>query len=169
MIITDIHCMMIIYGTMILSIWESLFSFYRYYATKSSIHSFCAASLSTVLSRFIIYIILFVCVFCIYVHLFYPIFPLLIILHCVSNMYCNLSFASILIQQYSHFLSQHSQGTYVNEMDMDILESVYIMKKWSIFCNILRSLQNSLCVPSVFFFFYRKSISKSSKKHSVVN
>ena len=96
----------LVYGTMTLSIWESLFSYYRYYTTKISSNSCQLVSTSQVLFRFLIYIVIFVTLYTIQMQLYYWIFPLLIILHCGFNIYCNTAFAAILISKYKHFLGK---------------------------------------------------------------
>ena len=96
----------LVYGTMILSIWESLFSYYRYYTTKISTNSCQLVSTSQVLIRFLIYIIIFVTLFTVQMQIYYWIFPILILLHSGFNIYCNTAFAAILISKYKHFLGK---------------------------------------------------------------
>ena len=94
----------LVYGTMILAIWESLFSFYRYYTTKISSNTCQLVSTSQVLIRFVVYIVIFVILFSFQMQIYYWIFPIIILLHAVFNFYCNILFASILITKYKHFL-----------------------------------------------------------------
>lgn len=95
----------LIYSIMLLSIWESFFSWYRYYTTLDATTLFERPSIWNVFQKFSIYMIIFIASFLCEVHATYFIFPIVIILYTAFNTYCTLKFASLLIGRYRLFIS----------------------------------------------------------------
>lgn len=102
--ITYILDHILIYGIMLLSIWESLFSFYRYYTTFIATKKFQEASTSKVMKRFPIFAVIFTILFMIEMHLYYFVCPITILFFISFNFYCTLKFASMLIERYKVFI-----------------------------------------------------------------
>ena len=92
MITVRVFDFILIYGIMVLALWESLFSFYRYYTTMHSLKSLEVPSAIHVLAVFSIYAVVFMVIFLATMHLYYFIFPLVILCHFLFNMYCTWKF-----------------------------------------------------------------------------
>eukprot|EP01084_Bolivina_argentea_P017619 32876_1 len=137
----------IIYGILILSIWSSLFSFYRYYTTYLSTHQFTSISTHDVLLRFSVFAIPFAILFIIEIHLYFWLWPMVVALYCGFNWYCSWKFASILIKQFEFFTSVEDDYIYSSN-NKDMLESVYFMKRTSLLCCLLQTLSLSIFVIS---------------------
>eukprot|EP01084_Bolivina_argentea_P048280 88972_1 len=87
----------LIYGIMISNLWESLFSFFRYYSTVWSTTNNTIISTKKVVKKFVIYYgIIFCILFLMEIHVWWTLFPVVVILHFVFNFYCTSKFASIL-------------------------------------------------------------------------
>ena len=91
----------LIYGVMVLALWQSLFSFYRYYTTMRSLVSMDRTPTSRVLLLFSIYALTFTLLFLSMIHIYYFLFPVVVLLHFVFNLYCSYIFSSALIKKYS--------------------------------------------------------------------
>ena len=91
----------LIYGVMVLALWQSLFSFYRYYTTMRSLVSMDRTPTSRVLLLFSIYALTFTLLFLSMIHIYYFLFPVVVLLHFVFNLYCSYIFSSALIKKYT--------------------------------------------------------------------
>eukprot|EP01083_Nonionella_stella_P018273 50963_1 len=129
----------IIYGVMLLSIWESLFSFWRYDTTYKTIIYLCEETSSkSVFQKFVIYALLFCALFGIQIHLYYFIFPLILCLNLVFNVYCNTAFSALLINKFNVFL--HLNENPGDCKNADIINTVYFLRKISLICSVFQSI-----------------------------
>lgn len=97
----------IMYFMIILSLWDSLFSFYRYYTTYYCAKKFYLLSTKTILKYFSVYAIPYLIIYLLQIHFYYFLYPLLILSHIIVNIWCNWMFAKILIDstmQYASFV-----------------------------------------------------------------
>eukprot|EP01083_Nonionella_stella_P071074 190656_1 len=145
-IIFVMDCIML-YLIMIMSLIESLFNFYRFYTTLLTSKYLKLTTLSDVIKRYTIYILIFATLYGVTVHLYFWILPLVILLHLGFGIYCNWKFASILIMSYTNFIglsgSASSRRVSVSKLthtDEEVLRSVYFMRKVSLICTVLQSL-----------------------------
>lgn len=136
-----------IYGLLILSIWESLFSWYRYYTTRYISKRFNHASTSLVIKYFILYLIPFIIMFILNIHFYYWLFPMVIITHLLFNVYCNWKFCQILVYSYKQSTG-YNQGI-AKAIHNKMLKGVYRMRRNSLFCSILSTL--SLCIILIIY------------------
>ena len=95
----------IMYCMIILSLWDSLFSFYRYYTTMYCAKKFVLLSTKTIIKYFSIYAIPYCIIYLLQIHIYYFLFPLLIISHTIINTWCNWMFAKILIDSTLQYAS----------------------------------------------------------------
>ena len=98
----------LIYGVMILSIWESLHAFYTFYTTYFTTINGYSVSIKAVIVRFIsfygfVFMIIYILEICLLKWISIP----LILLQSVFNLYCTLRFTSILITSYQIFAGMH--------------------------------------------------------------
>eukprot|EP01083_Nonionella_stella_P165984 553645_1 len=100
----------LIYIMLILSIWVSLFSFYRYYTTLVSIVHLTSVSTRDLFQRFSLYAAVFAVLFVIQIHVLYWLFPLVICMFGAFNLYCTYRANAMLIQQYRRFLEHTSSN-----------------------------------------------------------
>eukprot|EP01084_Bolivina_argentea_P027095 50374_1 len=135
----------LLYGVMITLIWQSLFNFFRYYTTLKTATNLEVISTNTVLKLFILYAIPFSVIYLLQIHVYYFIFPFVILLHFSCNLYWTLKFASILINQYRVFEDLDSSIMQKNA-DQDVLNSVFFMRKTSLICCVLQTTYLSLLV-----------------------
>lgn len=95
----------IMYCMIILSLWDSLFSFYRYYTTMYCAKKFILLSTKTIIKYFSIYAIPYCIIYLLQIHIYYFLWPVLILLHTVMNTWCNWMFAKILIDSTLQYAS----------------------------------------------------------------
>ena len=114
-----------IYGVMILSIWESLFSFFRYYSTYKTAIEIVNISTTEIFKKYSIYIVIFSVLFIIQIHLYFWAFIPLILFSVIFNLYCNWKFAAILVEKYKLFeaMDERIGGS----SDDDVLQKVYFV------------------------------------------
>ena len=99
----------LIYGIMILSVWESSFSFFRFYTTVYCSINFYSIPTNKVLIKFVLYYGIAFCLLCMFqIHVYYGIFPVIIIMHIGFNFYCNIRFSNTLTEQYRKFIGMHA-------------------------------------------------------------
>ena len=91
----------LIYGVMVLSLWDSLFSFYRHFTTMRTLRALEVPTTSKVLRLFSIYAVIFTLLFLSTVHLYYFLFPVVVLCHFLFNLYCTWTFSAALITKYS--------------------------------------------------------------------
>ena len=90
----------ICYGILIVSVWESLFSFYRYYTTLFISSRFFQAPIKEIFKYFICYAIPFCILFTLQMHVYYFLFPIIILMHWTFNIFSTWKFAQILVASY---------------------------------------------------------------------
>lgn len=91
----------LIYGILLLALWQSLTSFYRYYTTMRSLVSMDRPSTSRVFLLFSIYAVTFSLLFLSMIHINHSVFPAVVLVHFLFNLYCSYVFSSALIQKYA--------------------------------------------------------------------
>lgn len=91
----------IIYGIFILNNWESLFAFYRYYSTRQTMTSLELVERKTIFKLFICrYSFTFGLLYTLQIHLYYWLFPLIILLQSTFSIFCTWKTSEILIFQF---------------------------------------------------------------------
>merc|ERR1719229_648851 len=107
-----------------------------------SLKSMDLPSTSKVFLLFLIYGSCFAVIFLSTIHLFYFIFPAVILSHFLFNLYCSCKFSSALIKKYGVRTS-----TYIEQREI-ILYSVRFTRNASIISNLLQTLSLSLFLLS---------------------
>eukprot|EP01084_Bolivina_argentea_P031305 57932_1 len=120
----------IIYGTMILSMLESLFLFYKYYSTVKSAQTLCLVQTQTVLKTYSLYAIPFILMFILQISVYYWLFIIVFIYTTTFNFICTLAFSSLLLGRFKLF----------EPLDTDIIPQLYFMRNMAIISNIFQSL-----------------------------
>eukprot|EP01083_Nonionella_stella_P163035 535761_1 len=133
----------LIHSAMCLFIWESLFSFYKYYTTNVIVRKYQIVSTQAIASRFMIYAVTFAVLFAGQMHFYYYLWPLLFLLHAIFNLVCTLMFSSMLIAKYRLFIEMDGGG-FQSSDDENILRSVYTMRSLSMICIVLQSIYLAL-------------------------
>ena len=140
---------LLMYGIMVLSIWESLFSYYRYYMTFAVTKHMHEPSIKYVLTRcpMAMFMFLFLALFVVEMHLFYWSFPLLLALFSLFNVYTIWGFAALLIEKYKVFIDL---GDVVSagrlSRNEDVLLSVVFMRNVSLISFLFQTASLSLAV-----------------------
>jgi len=91
------------YIVLILLLWESLFNFWRFYDALFMAKHFRNAGKLRVFLLFSLYAIGFSLSYLAQIHVSFALFPLVVLLHLVFNIYSIVGFVSILRTQYMHF------------------------------------------------------------------
>ena len=98
----------LLYGVMTLSLWESLFSFYRHFTTMNTLEALEVPTTRRVLLLFSIYAAIFTLSFLFTVHCWYFMFPVVVLCHFLFNLHCTWTFSAALIAKYSaHGMDQN--------------------------------------------------------------
>ena len=90
----------IVYSLILLSIWESLFNFYRFYSTYYASKKVQILASYKIMIKFTIFWIPFLCIFLLQIHLFYYLYPIIILCYFIFNVLNVWLFGHILIVQY---------------------------------------------------------------------
>ena len=91
----------IVYALILLSIWESLFNFHRFYSTYFASRKIIELNAMQILFKFCIYFAVpFLCIFLLQVHFFHLLYPLIIVYYTAFNLITVWLFGHILIVQY---------------------------------------------------------------------
>ena len=90
----------IVYMILIISVWDSLFSWYRYYSTLFISVKFYHAPTQRVVKLFIVYGIPYCALFIAQIHFYYWLFPFVVLMHILFNTYCTWKFAQLLLNSY---------------------------------------------------------------------
>eukprot|EP01084_Bolivina_argentea_P007840 14716_1 len=93
-------------------------------------------------SKFRVFAFIFCVLFILQIHLWYWIFPVIIVLFCVFNFYCTFKFAAMLIKQYKLFIGLECIAMKADAQDM--LRSSIFSKYVSLICCVLQSVNLSL-------------------------
>eukprot|EP01084_Bolivina_argentea_P138408 243669_1 len=150
---THITDWILVYCIPIISLWESLFSFYRFYLTYSTSKSLTAQpTMLRVFLIFSMYMITYSAFYVAFIHYNYWFFPFIILIHFSFNTFCTFQFAAILIKSCQSFISMETSQQNIN-INQQILYSVYFMRKTSFFCTVIQSLY-----LSIFCIFYSINI-----------
>eukprot|EP01084_Bolivina_argentea_P220543 373752_1 len=137
---------LLIFGIMILSLWESLFTYYRFYSTFESARM-QTVSTKHVLKRFSIYCIIFVILFNMQLYLYYWLWPLIVITHYSFNYYYTLKFSRLLIGECQKFEEIHmNKANDICVNNQNIIKNVRYMRKISLICCTSQSIALSAFV-----------------------
>eukprot|EP01083_Nonionella_stella_P055270 145849_1 len=130
----------LIHSVMLMVVWESLFSFYKYYTTNVILRLSNGETISTqvLASKFMVYGATFALLFVAQMHFYYYLWPILFLSHCVFNLVCTLTFSSVLIKKYRMFIAM--EGGLQNVDNRTILNSIYTMRAISVTCIALQSI-----------------------------
>eukprot|EP01083_Nonionella_stella_P189503 700905_1 len=131
----------LVYSTMMLFIWVSLFAFYRYYTTFILMQTMQRTSNKPLFIRFSVFAILFCILFILQIHVHYYLWSLVILVFCAFNWYCNYMFSKILITKIRALIDL--AGTH-SQADAEMLSGVIFTKNTSLICCALQSI--NLCV-----------------------
>eukprot|EP01084_Bolivina_argentea_P096144 172851_1 len=148
----------LIFGIMFLSIWESLFSWYRYYTTYKSAKQMRETETKSVIKKFILYYgLIYSVLFLIEIFMYYYTFLIVVIMHLTFNIMCTWKFSEVLVEQYKLFIMMEIDTKDTsNSRNEQILSSVIFMKRTSIICCILQSISLSIFViaynPTVIYY-----------------
>eukprot|EP01083_Nonionella_stella_P088013 245038_1 len=140
---------------LIVSIWVSLFSYYRYHTTLMSI-TLQSVSSRELLYKFPVYAVPFGLLFLFQIYVFYWIFPLVVIIFGAFNIYCTYHASAMLIQQYKSFIEQTDSFSVTFNMNNDLLKSIVFTKRISLLCCVLHSMD--LAVFNVVYKHYNINI-----------
>jgi len=135
-----------LYATLILSLWDALFAFYRFYTTYVISTRFEEASAANLVIYFLAYAIPYSVLFIITIHVYYWLFPLLIILHFAYNTYCTWKFSHILITSYamSTGITGINEDGMIAPLHLEMLAGVFFMRRISLICAGLSTCSISL-------------------------
>eukprot|EP01084_Bolivina_argentea_P119931 212623_1 len=130
----------LVYQVLIISIWESSFTFVRYYATRGTTQFYHKMKDMQIYKRFCIYIIIFSILYLFQIHIYYYILPIITIMNVSFNMYYNYQFGAILLKQYKAFQFE--------DEFIDIVEKVKFLQRISIIYSISQSLSLTVFIIS---------------------
>ena len=121
----------IIYGLLILSLWETLFFYHRYYSTKYCAKYLGFVSLKRVLYKFSYkYFIWFVGLYIMQMYYYYYLFPLLLVFNTLFNIYCTKRFVMTLKKQYK-CLTEHIMSNALSEVQKEMISTLNLMRNYS--------------------------------------
>ena len=126
----------LIYSFMIFCVWQSLFSFYRYYSTLYSTRKFESHTTRKLFQAFKFFAATFCALFLMSIHIYYYFYPLPIIAFISFNCWCTYKFAAMLIERCSFFASMQRTDTGTQ----DIIRHVRFTKNTSLVSCILQSI-----------------------------
>eukprot|EP01083_Nonionella_stella_P090607 253107_1 len=116
-----LYCLIIL-----LSLWDSLFSFYRYYTTRALAIYLHSIKICSVLKAFSFYIIVFIVLFMLQTRLYYYIFAPILVSHLIINIYWILNTTRIIMNtaKHSHVANQKAE--------VQFFHNVVVMRSLSI-------------------------------------
>eukprot|EP01083_Nonionella_stella_P014740 41329_1 len=126
------------FAVILLSCWESLLSFHRFYKLKYYMTHRHTIDTKDILKRFLIFVIVYVSLCTcqmLFIHLAYP---LIIAIYVVFNVYCEYRFVQMLLMQYGQLMSIDKPSA--SNIETSMIRAVYIMG----FCSILSIITSTL-------------------------
>eukprot|EP01084_Bolivina_argentea_P283552 485665_1 len=132
---------LIVHSLIFLSIWESLFNFHRFYTTYFASKKMTLLSSKEIIFKFSIFVIPYVALFLLQIHLWYYFNIFVILLYLIFNVINVWLFGHILIVQYRFVMGTEKYLTNIHD---DMLESVYLMRKISLISCISSSIYITL-------------------------
>eukprot|EP00485_Elphidium_margaritaceum_P002836 CAMPEP_0202699550 /NCGR_PEP_ID=MMETSP1385-20130828/12784_1 /ASSEMBLY_ACC=CAM_ASM_000861 /TAXON_ID=933848 /ORGANISM="Elphidium margaritaceum" /LENGTH=749 /DNA_ID=CAMNT_0049356525 /DNA_START=136 /DNA_END=2385 /DNA_ORIENTATION=- len=135
----------LIYGVMVSSLAESFFSYYRFYTTMMVSRLLVNISTTAVCKRFSLYMALFCVLYVCAMHLFYFVFPLILVLFIVFNVFCVVKFSLDLLQRLRPLVDTQDSTVVLSGPNEDLYRSVLFMRNISLICCLLR------CICLAFF------------------
>eukprot|EP01083_Nonionella_stella_P182304 655610_1 len=125
-----------IYCLILLSmLWESLFSFYRFYSTKMLIQClYDALTFTVVLKRFTVYAALSIVLFVIQTQLYYYLFPVLILSYLIPNLYWIVHTSRFIIES----VEKNSNDRFNH--DSDLVNNTIFMRNLTVLSSICSSI-----------------------------
>lgn len=131
----------LIYGILIMSLWESLFTFYRFYTAFKTTQSLLVVTTQQIMNKFMVYALIFSILFVANIHWYYWLFPVMILLNCSFNLFCNWRFAACLLSKYQTFNEQEQNGLNDETHSTSaMIKRVYYMRRISFICYTLQSI-----------------------------
>lgn len=130
------------YIVLLLVLWETLFNFYRFYDAKYMVTYFRNASKIRIFALFSIYTFIFSILYLVQIHLYWAIFPIIILLHFIFNIYCIVGFVSILKYQYMHLWEGEIEAIKNHKIMKDLLHIIHRVR----ICSVITTLISSLCL-----------------------
>ncbi len=107
-----------------MSLWDSLFAFFRYYSTAFIATRFFHVTTARVCTKFSFYAIPYCVLFIVAIHCYYYLYIFILISHCAFNHYCTWKYSVLLIDSY-----QQSTGSLSPEIHRKMLSGVYLMRR----------------------------------------
>eukprot|EP01084_Bolivina_argentea_P170044 294678_1 len=121
------------------TIFESFFSFYRYYTTISSQH-FYIPNITAVIKSFLTYTITFTLLFTIQTQLYYPIFPIVFLCYFITNIYWICKLTYVLIESFKKLTSLTNDNCAFKDIQSELIRHVNLVKNISVLCIIISSV-----------------------------
>eukprot|EP01084_Bolivina_argentea_P113651 202536_1 len=138
----------IIYGVLILTNWEALFVFYRYYSTTYTAKHFNTINTIRVLKPFTVYAIGFLLLFVAQIHFYYYLFPFIILLMATFTIFCSYKTSHILINQFKQMEQMLENFGSNRQIQRTMSKSVYFMRNSSMLSSICCILYLSVLLIS---------------------
>ncbi len=130
--------------TLFAMIWESLFSFYRYYTTMISYKHFYSPTLIQIMQPFSIYTIIFILLFLIQTQIYYYIFPVILTYYLGANIFWVLTVCNVLIASFSKLEQRVSfSGSYI-DFRAELINNAKLIRNLSIVSTLLSSIYITL-------------------------
>ena len=117
------------YGLLIMSLWECLFAYYRYYTTLKTTTSLVSATTGLVIKRFSVFALVYFVAFVATIHFKFWLFPCILAFNLLFNIHCHWTFASILIPIYDII---------DNPVSFRMMKSVYYIRRLSFICYAIQ-------------------------------
>eukprot|EP01084_Bolivina_argentea_P096087 172745_1 len=136
----------ICYGILLASCWESLFSYHRYCTLKQYMRHSRRMKTKLILKKFTLFAFIYILLFISQLHFIYWLFPLIITMYVLCNIFWQYQFIQMLLKQYST-LSTFDTVAASNIQDT-MIKSVYIMG----YCSISSTIISALSVFSLSVF-----------------
>merc|ERR1712228_604104 len=120
----------LIYGFMLLCVWQRLFSFYRYSVALYSAKKMESVSSTDIIKPFLIYATIFSILYLVQIHFYYYAYPIVIILFGSFNLYCIYKFSAMLIDRLQYFpdtrMVRHIMFCQNTSLISCVLQSIYL-------------------------------------------
>lgn len=117
-----------------IAIWESLFSFYRYYTTLSSSKYFYSLSLRAVFKPFSVNIVIFLILFVVQTQFYYWLFPIVFLYYFTTNIYWIYNVAYLLLKSYARLTGKYTFNCFtfntyskLNRFDFTVINLLLLM------------------------------------------
>eukprot|EP01084_Bolivina_argentea_P023532 43905_1 len=131
------------YTVIVLSCFESLFSFHRYYSVRSHLLYKQKMDTKTILFHFLIlFAFPYAALFASALYFIPYLYPLIMTIHIVFNIFCQFKFVQMVLAQYSQL--QSFDDTSASNVSTSMIQSIYIMG----YCSSI-----SICITAFPIYF----------------